>query len=388
MKKRTLRHILILISLFICVLSLAFAYRATSTPSPLNRVAVWMPTSWDRDRARAAWTAYREDIDELSPVWYQLDASGDGSINTYSGARDQTLIDEVHQQGALIIPLINNSYAGGMDPAPVSKVINDDAVRAAHIQTLVNEVVTYGYDGIDIDYEMLEGTDRDAFSLFIEELAAALHQEGKILSIAVHPKTWDWRARGGSVAQDWSRIGPAVDRFRIMTYGVHWSGSDPGPIAPVPWMRDVLKYATSVVPHNKVYVGIHLYGLNWPEEGGAGSLTWDSAQALLQREGISPSWEETASEPWFTYPDGSGGQREVWYANGASVSARLDLVRDYGLGGIAIWRLGGEDPDVWTAIQVKLHPRAQVYLPLMLRNSSTKIQAVAEAPRPTRPPYP
>ena len=62
------------------------------------------------------------------------------------------------------------------------------------------------------------------------------------------------------------------------------------------------------------------------------------------------------SEPWFTYTDDLGQSHEVWYADGASVAARLALVQRYGLGGIAVWRLGGEDPASWSAIATTLHP--------------------------------
>ncbi|MEE8392505.1 MAG: glycosyl hydrolase family 18 protein [Anaerolineae bacterium] len=353
--------------LFICLLSLFLIYLAQGNsgyPPPLNRVAAWMPTSWDSTRARASWEANRAHIQELSPVWYQLDASGDGSINTYTGARDVALVNEAHAQSppVLVIPLINNSYAStGFDTAPVSTMIHDPSRRATHVAALVDETLTYGYDGIDIDYESLNGhDDRDAFSLFIEELAAALHAHDKLLSIAVHPKTnepGDW---DGSRAQDWARIGAAVDRFRVMTYGYHWNTSEPGPIAPLWWMGDVMVYATSVVSPNRVYAGIHFYGHNWTDTS-TGSLTWEGAQALINTHGVASrwktasTWRHAVAEPWFTYTDDLGQSHEVWYANGSSVAARLELVQRYGLGGVAVWRLGGEDPANWSAIATTLH---------------------------------
>jgi len=371
------RAFLALIMLFICLLSLFLVYRAQnkiSTPPPLNRVAAWLPTSWDSARARASWQANRIHIQELSPVWYQLDASGDGSINSYAGARDVALVDEAHAQFTLVIPLINNAYASaGFDGTPVSRMIHDPARRTAHVNTLVNEVLAYGYDGIDIDYESLNGlADRHAFSLFIEELAQALHAHGKLLSIAIHPKTSKPGSWDGPKAQDWKRIGAAVDRFRVMTYGFHWNTSGPGPIAPLWWMEEVMAFATSVVAPNRVYVGLHLYGHDWT--GGSGSSTaWEDVQPLINAQGAVPQWQDTdargraVAEPWFTYTDSLGQPHEVWYANGASIAARLQLVRQYGLGGVAVWRLGGEDPANWLAIATALHPTSRVYPPVVLQ---------------------
>ncbi len=354
--------------LFVCLLSLLLLFLMQGNsryPPPLNRVAAWMPTSWDSDRARASWQANRAHIQELSPVWYQLDASGDGSINTYAGARDAALVNEAHAQSppVLVIPLINNSYAGdGFDAAPASAMIHDPARRAAHVSLLLDEVLAYGYDGIDVDYESLNGhADRDAFSIFIEELAAALHAHDKLLSIAIHPKTsapGDW---DGVIAQDWTRIGAAVDRFRIMTYGYHWAASEPGPIAPVWWMENVLAHATSIVSPNHVYAGIHLYGHDWNGTS-ASSLTWTSAQTLISTHNAPTRWKaaspwwRTVAEPWFTYTGDLGQAHEVWYADGASVTARLELAKRYGLGGVALWRMGGEDPATWSAIARTFHP--------------------------------
>jgi len=349
--------------------------QANPTAQALNRVAAWMPTSWDADRARASWTAHHNQIQELSPVWYQLDASGDGSVNRYTGACDTTLVQEAHNNGTLVLPLINNYYSGtGFDATPVSTVIHSSTLRAAHIAALVSETLECAYDGIDIDYESLNGDDdRDAFSLFVEELADALHNEGKLLSVTVHSKTSEPGGWNGPRAQDWSRIGVAADRFRVMTYGYHWSTNGPGPIAPLFWMEQVMAFAVSVVTPTRVYMGIHFYGLDWGE-GPAESLEWEDVQAVLAETGAARQWAARDSlgrevaEPWFTYTVGPT-QHEVWYADGSSVAARLHLVSQYGLGGIAIWRLGGEDPENWGVIAAVLHPASRIYLPIGVRSS-------------------
>jgi spore germination protein YaaH len=352
--------------MFACPLSLLVFYLVqdrlfSPPPPPLNRVAAWMPSSWDGDRARASWEANRIHIHEISPVWYQLDSGGSGSINPYAGARDAALVEQAHAQGTLVIPLINNFYNGvGVDATPVSTVLHDPARRAVHIEVLVNEVLTHRYDGIDIDYESLNGaSDRDGFSLFVEELAAALDAHGKLLSVTVHPKTYEPGGWSGPQAQDWKRIGASADRVRVMTYAYHGCTSEAGPIAPQWWMEDVMVHATSIIPPNKVYAGIHFYGHDW-SDGSCESVTWKTARerstayaGFRQWEGSS-GWGHDVAEPWFTYTDAAGQQHEVWYADGESVRARLALVEKYGLGGIAVWRLGGEDPAKWRAISAGL----------------------------------
>ncbi|MFN2271503.1 MAG: glycosyl hydrolase family 18 protein, partial [Anaerolineae bacterium] len=114
-----------------------------------------------------------------------------------------------------------------------------------------------------------------------------------------------------------------------------------------------------VVSPNKVYVGIHFYGHDWGGEMCA-SVTWETAQqrfdshATIRQWQGDAGWRRTVAEPWFTYNNGEGQRHTVWYADGESVRARLGLVQKYGLGGIAVWRLGGEDPAAWEAIAAAL----------------------------------
>jgi spore germination protein YaaH len=336
-------------------------FTSTIQQPSLDRVAAWMPSSWDGDRAQVSWEANQAHIHEISPVWYYLHPNGDGSIVPYAGARNAGWVEQAHTQGALVIPLINNYYEGvGVDATPVSTVIHDPVRRAAHVNQLVDEVSAYGYDGIDIDYESLGGSrDREPFSQFIRELAAALHARDKLLVVTVHPKTHEPGPWNGPEAQDWERIGAVVDRLRVMTYAYHGCSSGAGPIAPVWWIDEVMYHASSVVPSRKVYVGIHFYGHDWSESS-CTSLTWETAQQRLYTYATVRQWQDSAgwhrdvAEPWFSYNDEMGQRHTVWYADGASVHARLGLVEKYNLGGVAIWRLGGEDPVAWQHIAAAL----------------------------------
>ena len=73
------------------------------------------------------------------------------------------------------------------------------------------------------------------------------------------------------------------------------------------------------------------------------------------------------AEPWFTYTVDLA-EHQAWYADGESVAARFYLVERYGLGGIAVWRLGGEDPAIWTAVADALELTQKLYLPLLPRD--------------------
>lgn len=331
------------------------------------QVAAWLPTSWDGARARASFERNLGILTEISPVWYQVQA--DGRLAPYEGARDRSLVALAHVHGVKLLPTINNFHgATGFDPGLVQAIVADPALRTAHIQSILDEVVAYGYDGIDIDYESLGASDRDLFTSFIEELAGALHARGRLLSIAVHPKTAEPGGWSGAQAQDWRSLGEAVDRFRVMTYDFCWGGAGgggcesswnngrpPGPIAPLWWVKEVLDFAKTQVAPAKIQMDVPFYGYDWLGSSGAG-LTWEEAQAIINRFHPQVHWQaedgrgRPIGESWFDYRD-DAGLHQVWFNESKSIALKLELAEELGIGGIAIWRLGGEDPANWQAIE-------------------------------------
>lgn len=305
----------------------------------MREVTIWTLEGGVGDRDTLV--EYADVVSEINPFWYEL--AGDGSIR--GAARDHAMLDELRALGVRIVPTIANDF----DRQRVHDVIGTPEARTAHVQALLDLVLENGFDGIDVDYESLYAADREDFTLFIEELASALHAEGKLLSIAVHPKTDEHGTWEGPLAQDYARLGAAVDMFKVMTYDFSWSTSPAGPIAPIPWARDVIAYATSVIPAEKVYLGLPFYAYDWLGSM-AESKVWDQVQVLLNRH--DPEVERDASnEGHFTY--GDYRPRTVYFADALSLQTKLDAIfaEFPNLAGVSIWRLGGEDPENWDVLR-------------------------------------
>lgn len=280
-------------------------------------------------------------LDEVNFSWYRLGPGGkiEGAVQSPQA------LAAAREKGLRVVPSIANA---GFSREVVLAAIGAPAVRARHVQDLVALVEENGYDGLDLDYESLAAEDRAVFSLFVEELADALHRRGRILSIAVHAKSDDAGTWGGPAAQDWARLGAAVDEFKIMTYDYHWATSEAGPIAPLNWVDEVLHYAATVVPPEKTWLGVHFYGYDWVGSA-AESLEWQQVVKRLERSGAAVRRDEPG-EAWFPYED---GRHTVYFADAASLAERLAFVftRHPDLAGIAIWRLGGEDPANWPVLR-------------------------------------
>lgn len=320
-------------------------------PKTGRYISAWLPTSFDKDQARASFEANKDILDEVSPFWYSVNPAT-GQLVPVEGAQDRGLVEAAHEAKVLVIPTVHNVE----DPAAILSLLRDPERRKRHIAAIMDEVRSYGYDGFDIDYESLPAEMRGAYSAFMQELGAALHAEGKLLTVAAHAKSTDDGGLGGF--QDWKLLGEVCDRVRIMTYDFHWRGGGPGPIAPLKWVSEVTEYARSVMPAGKIEVGIPFYAYNWGKSDEALSQTWADVQQLVDRYKPDVNLQERdasgpVEESWFTYREG-GAVRTVWFASYRALEAKLSLVQQQDLGGIAIWRLGNEDPRNWTAIRKQI----------------------------------
>jgi spore germination protein len=307
---------------------------------------------WDQARGFDSIVANADVFSEISPFWYRVLA--DGRIVPYTTAaggsyEDPAILGFLRSRGILVMPTVANIIDGVWDGALVSKMIADPQLRDVNLTALVNLAVTKGYDGLDLDYENLRASDRAAFTSFVEQLAGALHAHGKLLSVNVYAKTSEPGTWDGPQAQDWRAIGQAADQVRIMTYEYSWSTSPPGPVAPVTWVNDVVAYATSQIPPAKILQGIPFYGYDWVGERGT-DLVWTQAMDLASHFAAPLMWDSASASPWLQYSSGSA-RHTVWFENGSSVGAKLDVTRVHDVGGIAVWRLGGEDPANWSAVR-------------------------------------
>ncbi len=240
---------------------------------------------WDQARGYQDIQDNVNSLSEVSPLWYNLNSQGD--VLPYLDANGRSYIDPViisylRAQNILITPTISNAINGVWDPLKVSQIINDPILRTTHVNNLVRTVVDNGYDGMSIDYEELAASDRSAFSAFISELAAGLHQQGKTLAVYVYPKTAEPGNWGGPQSQDFVSISNSADQVRIMAYGYSWGTSAPGPLAPVNWVNDVLAFSVTEIPKSKLIYGVPTYGIDWPAQSSGTERMWSDFIVLAQ----------------------------------------------------------------------------------------------------------
>lgn len=291
-------------------------------------------------------------LSEVNPVWYSIESDG-FSIRKNVPQHYDEIINESIENNLRVIPLISNSR-NGWQPEWVESMITDPNKRYKHIENIYSLVNNSDIDGIEIDYEMISAVYRDQFSVFIEELSEKLHSINKIINIAVHAKTTSPGHWYGSIAQDWNRIGNAADVIKVMAYNFRHKNSDPGPIAPIGWVRDIINNVLTDVLKDKIVIGIAGYGIDWNITDSTGNeKSYTNIRNIINSNNIKVNYDsnidfgyEIGKIPNFSYTN-NGKQHIIWYENQISTAEKINLVKSFGLKGISIWVMGYEDPKLW-----------------------------------------
>lgn len=333
--------------------TLSASAELAAPPMPLPVVMAYYPEDYPGDlSAYDSLTAFGTRIDLVAYFGYHLDEKGN-----LSGWRSTRLEEAIRSKGSKLLLTIHNAKNGTFDRAAVHRFLSNPAARKAGVRNLA-KAMSSGFAGINLDLEAVPAADRSLYTAFVGELATELHAAGKLLTLAIPAKSWDDPSNAWSGAFDYQALGSVADFIVIMAYDEHWVGGNPGPIASINWVENVAAYVSRTIPPQKALLGIPAYAYDWPANGGgtggARAMGAKAAKQLAAALGAQVSWDDMAQVPYFIYQDKNGQKRVVYFEDARSAQAKLGVVRRYGFGGVAIWRLGFEDPRLWDVLATTL----------------------------------
>lgn len=279
-------------------------------------------------------------VNTLSPRWYFLQK--DGSILDYS---DPSLVKWAKDNGKKVWALFGNQF----DADATHAMLSDKAKRTAVVQKLGSFVDKYQLNGINVDFEGFDPSDRDSFTAFIKELATALHAKGAILSVDIPPDTGtDW-----SEPFDFAKLSASADYLVLMAYEEHWAGSSqPGSVASIPWFEYVIGSVLDDIPSQKLIVGMPLYTRDWYQAGGqwqSTDLTVPESYQRLSQYKANTGWDGGIGQYRSRYQI-QGATHTIWLEESRSISLKVQSSLNRQVGGLAYWYIGSESNDMWTAI--------------------------------------
>lgn len=280
---------------------------------------------------------------------FSYEVQRDGSVKAPSIDDIPNIAKSAGAANALVVSNLED-FAFNADLAHA--IFTDQAAQDRLFGNLIQIANEIGYKDIHFDFELLHPEDRELYNSFLRRARDRFHAAGLTISTALAPMTSDIRT-GIYGAHDYKAHGEIVDFVSLMTYEWGYTYSDPQAVSPIGPVRDVVKYAVSQIPHEKIFLGQNLYGYDWstpyPSQGGspAKALSPQQALAIAVRQEVDISYDYTAQAPHFKYTDDTGVHHEVWFEDARSIQAKFDLVKEFGLRGMMYWKLGLAFPQNW-----------------------------------------
>lgn len=225
----------------------------------------------------------------------------------------------------------------------ITRVVNDETAKAQLIEELVNQITERGFKGVDIDFEYILAEDRIPFAEFVSEVRTSINALGYPVSVALAPKTSDTQTGLLYEGKDYALLGEAADYVLLMTYEWGYTFGPAMAVAPLNKVREVVEYALTKIPAEKINLGIPNYGYDWtlPFVRGtskAQNIGNIEAVQIAIAQGAQIQFDAVSQSPFFTYVQ-NGLTHEVWFEDVRSIHAKFGLVQEYGLRGMSYWQI-------------------------------------------------
>lgn len=284
--------------------------------------------------------AQTKGLNVISPTWFTL-VGNEGDFTSFA---TQSYVDKAHDAGLEVWALVGNVESVDVD---LYEVLAGTTNRTRLIDGLIDTALSYGLDGLNIDFENISLDAGEPFVQFIRELSIPCREHGIVLSVdnyvpMDHTDHYD-RGEQGLVA----------DYVVIMGYDEHYKGSDEaGSVASINFVEDGIKNTLAQVPAEKVINALPFYTRIWETKGtevNSQAVGMEMAAAYVTEHGIVTRWDEATCQNYGEYQSGDSFC-QVWLEDAESIRVKLNIMQKHGVAGVAAWRLGFETADVWDVI--------------------------------------
>lgn len=278
-------------------------------------------------------------LDWVVPDWLSLQ----GTDLALSTAVDDRALDYIHatKPNTAILPLIQNAANGEWDGAGLAKMLADPAARAERIGQIVAFIDKYNFQGVTVDFEEVPERAHADLKKFLSELRAAFapHNYAIVLAVPFDDDGWPYETYAG-----------IVDFTLLMAYDQHSDTDDPGSIAGQSWFEDTLDKRMKVLDPDHTIVAIGAYGYDWVKGDTPASLTFEEAVLSARDSEADIVFDPETSNPHFSFIEDDGKRHDVWFLDGTTAFNEIHAADDYRPTGYAVWRLGSEDPSIWSVL--------------------------------------
>ena len=294
-------------------------------------------------------------VNVVSPAFFYIDE--DGKLQENIGNSGKSYIKWAHDNGYKVWPMVSNAYAARESLDITSNIMNSYENRKQLIEDIVAKCVEYDLDGVNVDFENMYAEDKDKYSRFIIELTPRLKEIGMVTSVDVTApdggETW-------SMCFDRHVIGNVADYIIFMAYDQNGTSSTkPGTTAGYNWVRlNLVKFLqTEEIEPEKLILAVPFYTRIWTTNSvgeivGRSTVDMKDINSIIPA-GVTKKWDDELKQNYVEYNDGAN-KKQIWIEDVDSLKAKISLIKDNNLAGVASWQKGMESDDVWQMIKSEL----------------------------------
>ena len=284
--------------------------------------------------------AWLPDLTFLNTFSYGITTEG-GIVDL----NDQSLVAAANAAGVKPLLVVTPMDEAGMfNDAIASALLENPQARTALVYNLLDVIRRTGMAGVDFDFEYIPEKNRGQYVDLVREAREVLGPQGYTVTVALAPKISADQAGVLYQGHDYAGMGAAAEYVLLMTYEWGYTYGPPMAVSPINQVRRVLDYGVSEIPREKILMGMPNYGYDWTlpfvqGESRAEKLSSEQAVSRAAQYGAVIEYDQAAQAPHYTYTDGQGREHVVWFEDERSIRAKLALVEEYGLAGVAYWNI-------------------------------------------------
>lgn len=272
------------------------------------------------------------------------------------GVDDEEIIDISRSYGAapiMVLAALDENHMFSTER--LDELFADRELQDTLIDNVLSEMKEKRYYGLDLDFEYVNPRNKEEYIAFIEKLTTRLNQEGFSVNVDLAPKVSGDQPGLLYEAHDYPAIGAIADTVFIMTYEWGYTYGPPMAVAPLNKVREVMEYALSEIPREKILMGIPNYGYDWtlPYISGESRAEVVGNLEAVERAakfGAEILYDPVAQSPYYYYTDEMGKEHMVWFEDARSIQAKLELVKELDILGIGYWNLMRKFPQNWVVL--------------------------------------
>lgn len=299
-------------------------------------------TTKEANKSLESLLAATKGVNVIAPTWFALtDNKGN-----YLSFAEKDYVDLAHDKGLQVWAVLDNFNQG--DDVKSEVLFSQTSVRKNLIANLMEDVKTYEIDGINLDIEGIKKEAGPHYVQFIRELSVSCRNEGIILSVDNYVPS--------ASTQFYNRAeqGRVADYVIIMAYDEHYAGGEAGSIASLPYVKKGIEDTILVVPKEKVICAVPFYTRVWTEDDKtttSSALGISAAKNWVEENQVELYWQEELGQ-YYGELMTEEGMKEIWMEEETSLGLKMGLIGEYGLAGVACWRLGLEPASAWEVVKV------------------------------------